>query len=478
MSEGPAAVATAFLAAVLLIHPAAASAATANPHEFMADQTRCQDCHTDSPVRPGGFFVRDIGSLCGDCHSQDNRMSHPVDIRPSRMPTPALPLDADGSMTCVTCHDPHSSPYDDTPRVHVGLVENLRQALSGEGYRTYYLRAPSINGRLCLSCHEKEDFSKDLLKPKADAEPEYAGSEVCRECHAQIHRAWKDTSHARTLQDLRANPGAASVRFTGEEAFRPEDVIFAVGTHYTQRFVVDRGGELMVAKGIWQIEDGRWGRSYWKEQPWREFCAGCHLTGYDPFRGTLTEAGVGCEMCHGPGARHTRTGNSNDIVNPARLGQDARDVICASCHTHGHDRTGMFRYPVGYTPGEDLSSFFHGLNARAGQGAETFRGDGTIEDRLRSFRYWADNFFRHNRFTCKLCRNFVAEPDPAAGETAAAPAHHCLGCHDPSSLKGKDHEFKTGAETGCSECHKPMVARDGRPSIHDHKFFFTPSASR
>jgi len=244
-----------------------------------------------------------------------------------------------------------------------------------------------------------------------------------------------------------------------------------IGVHWTQRYVVDRDGELKVASGVWSLGESAWVRSFSRDQTWREYCAGCHLTGYDPYSGAYVEKGVGCEMCHGPGGSHVRSGKGGDIVNPAHIELRLAGSICASCHTNGHDRTGQFRFPVGYLPGQELDPYYRGLLPHVGQEEDTFRGDGTLEDRLRSFAFWLGQLYRPGRITCKLCTSLHAVPggEEPVNEEDLTPAQYCLSCHHRLH-EDPEHRLSSGKDLDCRSCHIPLKDRLGRPSIHDHKY--------
>ncbi len=71
-------------------------------------------------------------------------------------------------------------------------------------------------------------------------------------------------------------------------------------------------------------------------------CYGCHTTGYGKPGGFVSVdktpelKNAGCEVCHGPGGRHIRTGSPGDIKRkPTR-----KD--CEVCHTS--ERVRAFRY--------------------------------------------------------------------------------------------------------------------------------------
>jgi hypothetical protein len=442
-----------------------------NPHAFMDDPSRCLHCHDTSPVKPGGLFIKDIVSLCRDCHSMAHRMSHPVDIRPQKGTRAELPLDQEGTITCSTCHDPHSDPSSAAPYVGRGIVERLKGMFSSAGYPTYFLRMPNTEGQLCLLCHQNEEVDEGYLDVPTSFERDYTGSKVCARCHDGIYTQWKKTTHARTLQDPRENSKAIAAVFSGKESFKPDEVEIVIGVHWTQRYVIDRGGDLKIARGVWSLGESSWTRSSWREQSWKDYCAGCHLTGYDPYEDSYVERGVGCEMCHGPGGNHVRSGKGGDIVNPASIDWRLASSICASCHTNGHDRTGQFRYPVGYLPGQDLDLYYRGLLPHVGQGEDSFKGDGTLDDRLSSFAYWLDQLFRPSRILCKQCKSLhiLLAEEEVSGEVDLTLAQYCLTCH-VEIHEDKEHKLRSGKDVDCHSCHTPLKDNLGRPSIHDHKY--------
>ncbi|MGA1795876.1 MAG: cytochrome c3 family protein [bacterium] len=152
-------------------------------HAFMYDADRCQDCHIGEPIF--GItdyrdlrFREDVVSLCRACHSEESLgSSHPVDIAPSEaVEIPEdLHLDANNTITCATCHQPHGEAYmrlrdDDT-------VSQMTES-RGSIYPSFYLRRSNIQNALCFACH------KVCLNG-----PHILSSNPCDACHMPHHAA-------------------------------------------------------------------------------------------------------------------------------------------------------------------------------------------------------------------------------------------------------------------------------------------------
>ncbi len=65
-------------------------------------------------------------------------------------------------------------------------------------------------------------------------------------------------------------------------------------------------------------------------------CFECHSTGPVSFgedgRAHLTEAGVHCEACHGPGSDHVRDPGKHPLSNPGKLSALGINEFCGKCH--------------------------------------------------------------------------------------------------------------------------------------------------
>lgn len=479
MRRGPAAALAAFLAAAVA-GAAGPGGAADDPHAFLAAVGECLRCHVDVP-RKGGApgaarLQKDVVSLCLDCHREkDLSTLHPVDIRPGAPVPEDLPLDDHGTITCATCHDPHG-PYEaDEPHVAQALSRRVLSLLTGrKKHRTFYLRRPNDKGQLCLGCHDRAQLATEAFHVReASLLDQYAGSQACKGCHPEVYREWVKTPHARMTRDAKADPGAVAGDFGPGAPFPRDEVRYVLGSHWTQRYVVEKGGRLMVKAPIWSLVLQQWDTTYWIDKPWTQYCQGCHTTGFE-MRGEprFAELGVGCEACHGPGKAHAQGGAPASIVNPARLDPERRLMVCQSCHTTGHDRTGQYRYPLGYLPGKDLTRYFRGLLPKPGQDNTTFAGDESYEDRHRQWLFWVDSFLDARGVTCDVCKNFRSQLSPTAKPKMSV-SEYCLTCHRKDWPQNELHTGHLERAVHCQNCHVPGVNRSGTGhSIHDHKFLF------
>jgi len=445
----------------------------------MKDRSRCVECHLESVPAAGRpyatlNFRKDIVTLCMSCHPM--RVSHPVDIAPGKGRGKDLPLDTDGTMTCVTCHNPHSSPYSDLQHAGRSLFEKIRDTafpyLPGR-FRTYFLRIPSPSGQICESCHALQTLVARKTDVTAVDPSRYSGAEACGGCHPLEYRQWKRTPHARMLRSPRKDPSAVIARFADSPPFPSSEIAYVLGSRNVQRFISRKGDSLVVRTPIWLIRGKQWNLSYWREMDWMKSCAGCHTTGLNPFLGRYVAEGIACEACHGPGRAHALSGRPSDIVNPGKLTESRRAMICMSCHTTGHDPTGEFRFPVGYVPGADLRKYYSGLTPKPGQDDKSFKGDGTFADRQAQYLFWRSRMLIVEGETCDLCKNFRAagmEMKNGGPRTMTA-REFCLSCHDGTVQPVPRGHEEINAERGhCLACHPQDRSSAGDLSIHDHKY--------
>ncbi len=145
-------------------------------HDFRG---KCLGCHIKipSPGERRPTLRKDVTVLCGKCHNQEDGLTHPVDVRPTRDIPGYLPLDWRGMVTCVTCHRAHKTGFGSAHLrtrargqgfcvlCHSGLDENMHSvsgvsAHMGSVVKIAYGRGNRGAVRLdevsikCMSCHD------------------------------------------------------------------------------------------------------------------------------------------------------------------------------------------------------------------------------------------------------------------------------------------------------------------------------------
>lgn len=96
----------------------------------------CNNCHAvehEADAVQNKQLLASQEVLCGVCHKNLKRLSHPFGFIPTRALPTEFPLDAKGKMTCSTCHSIHGS--------QPGLRRGMRQGKD-----------------MCQACHSIEYF--------------------------------------------------------------------------------------------------------------------------------------------------------------------------------------------------------------------------------------------------------------------------------------------------------------------------------
>ncbi len=107
-------------------------------HNFIG-KVGCFECHERLPLDKAALVLRpNIEDVCAKCHNLEKRLSHPVGKVPKTLVPLDMPLDKEGQISCVTCHD-----------VHMPAINKLT------GKKTYYLRRMSKGKKFCYACHAK-----------------------------------------------------------------------------------------------------------------------------------------------------------------------------------------------------------------------------------------------------------------------------------------------------------------------------------
>ena len=104
--------------------------------DYHPQNTDCNNCHLSQVVTTENAhqLVDSQERLCGNCHTNAIKVSHPTGFVPARSLPASYPVDWKGDVTCSTCHQVHGKEH--------GLLRGNR---SGRQF--------------CLGCHAESFFT-------------------------------------------------------------------------------------------------------------------------------------------------------------------------------------------------------------------------------------------------------------------------------------------------------------------------------
>ncbi|MGB0579429.1 MAG: multiheme c-type cytochrome [Limisphaerales bacterium] len=309
-------------------------------------------------------------------------------------------------------------------------------------------------------------------------------------------------------------------------------VSLLTGSHHMQGYWVPQGkGRTMSLAPIMYLkEDQRWisrssafleppGRRHlFEDASWNRICIQCHATdGHTSsaagggLESTVTEFGISCEACHGPGERHVRLRRAaadsgaqvadDPIVNPRTLGHERSSQVCGACH--GRTWLKDASKPRLYKPGGDLLVNRHllgdepevkaainehlknhsmpdGVTNAAGLLKTFFWSDGLA--RVSSSEYngmVASPCYQRGEMSCFSChRLHQAKSDHRTPEVWADDQlrhdrlgdHSCTQCHQEPKYSTREHTHHPVGSPGssCLNCHQPHTSYGLMKAIRSH----------
>ncbi|MBB3166184.1 putative CXXCH cytochrome family protein [Rhizobium laguerreae] len=340
---------------------------------------------------------------------------------------------------------------------------------------------------------------------------------TCASCHADQAAAFSKSHHAKAMalaDDETVRGDFDNSRFEHDgvvTTFTRRDGRFFVNTEdadggegefevkYTfayeplQQYLVEIGGGRLQALDIaWDTARRQWfwlgdgtpakpGSTYHWTGPfyrWNRTCIDCHST--DPqakfqpqtneYKSTYVATSIGCQSCHGPGAKHVasaRSGNaSSSMPNTSLPKVDAG--ICFACHAR---RT---RLLDGYQPGKPFLDYFSPALLRP----DLYFPDGQILDEVFEYGSFQQSKMARAGVTCLDCHRPHDAGLKAEGNAL------CTQCHaetrperftdqDPSGLFDTPaHTPHQAGSTGaqCVNCHMPERTYMKVDPRRDHSF--------
>lgn len=388
------------------------------------------------------------------------------------------------------------------------------------------------------------DAELDTPLPERARASGYASSDACRACHPGEHASWHRSFH-RTMTQV-ATPAAVRAPFAGQvlsergrhfqlarrgDAFYVREVadpapreldeaffagarrvVMTTGSHHMQAYWYEsRDGQLEQVQFVYLLRDARWlaNSDSFLEPPaaddapltrytWSSSCVTCHSTGgpWDARQGhadatpeaRVTELGIACEACHGPGEAHVEVNRSParryaqrgdeagdpSIVNPARLDPARSASVCGRCHSVHPDGQGERVHE--FRPGARLDEYLS-FDAMF-RVVDEARGVADLDwlppderDTVGSF--WTDGSVRvagrehsgmirsgchlDGGMDCTSCHSMHdADPDRQVSGERDADAM-CTGCHAEhgAALEAHTHHAAASAGSRCVSCHMP-----------------------
>lgn len=385
--------------------------------------------------------------------------------------------------------------------------------------------APPVASATAASAPEPADAGEALPDRR-----QYAGEESCLDCHEDEVDALSHDWHGRALAKASArtvvgnfhrqhyrddSSEAWMTTAQGRFSMRTEGRDGGLGT-FPVDYVI--GGKRM-QDSVTVFPDGRWqilpiyfhvtGGGAWtnyneakqgKVTPdhpffWTNFrrtanreCLDCHATGVDvryqpaTHRWTtkMVTLGIGCESCHGPGARHAETQLPEDIVRPSRLDPAGQNAVCGQCHGPRNPLFPILDLAHHFHPGDRYLDFYQPLEWVQGrERSGDFFADG--RPKSSSFELQAllqSRCAREGKATCLSCHTAPHRPHRADEMKVTIRPHgprgtvdqvSCQGCHPAQFAQGQRHTHHRSAEANrCTSCHMPKVVSAVFDTFPDH----------
>ncbi|MBV8545606.1 MAG: ammonia-forming cytochrome c nitrite reductase subunit c552 [Acidobacteria bacterium] len=377
---------------------------------------------------------------------------------------------------------------------------------------------------VALACHRETPHAAKKATSEVDFESlpsrnAYAGSASCKECHESAFERWSHDWHARALTPANAKNVAGDFgnhHFRGESSeawMSRKGEAFVMRTRNREGQLADYpvswviGGKRM-QDSVAVMPDGRWqvlpvyfhvtGGGAWvdyneakqghvtPDHPyfWTNFrrtankeCLECHATGVDvrydraahTWSTELTDAGVGCEACHGPGARHAETKEKRDIVRPDRIDKELALSICAHCHGPHDPLFPLLDAKDQFRPGERYDERYQPLVVTDGteRSGEYFADGRPSSSTFETQALLQSRCYRIGGATCLTCH--TSPHAEAHGANELKPGERdasCRTCHAAIAAQAAAHTRHKNAT--CLDCHMPNILTGVLDTFADH----------
>lgn len=314
-------------------------------------------------------------------------------------------------------------------------------------------------------------------------------------------------------------------------------ILMTTGSHHVQFYWMASG----IARGMeqlplaWLIHEGRWTprNATFLTPPglpedknigrWNEICIRCHSTGGRPeivgnkeSYSEVSEFGISCEACHGPGRAHveyyqaparrysTHLGDSGEatVKNPENLLHPQDSQVCAQCHSLNMEKTAEVRRQwlkkgFSFKPGDDLLATRLIPQLSDPEAAKIYT---EIDPDVDEHYFWPDGMIRvtgreyngliespcykdgngHSRMSCFSCHSLhrtendnrpVKEWANDQLKAGMDGNQACLQCHEKfgEDLAGHTHHAIGSSGSLCYNCHMPHTSYGLLGAIRAHQ---------
>ncbi|MDG1479518.1 MAG: HEAT repeat domain-containing protein [Myxococcota bacterium] len=322
---------------------------------------------------------------------------------------------------------------------------------------------------LLIAC--KGEPSPPLPPPPLE-QPTLVGSQACLGCHTEQASGWEGSHHALAQRPLGPDERAALLARPDVRADGGDLLLGAEGQRITgalgvdpmwQPLVAAPGGRTQVFDEAWDVDaeewfsvfadvraPGDWGHWTGRGMTWNTMCGECHSTGFDKrydsvsdtYTTTVSEEGVGCEACHGPGSLHA--------ADRTVLLRRPEMTDCAACHSR--------RSTLSDEPGEDFLDQY-ALQTLAEPGL--YYPDGQILDEVFEYASFRSSVMHREGVGCQDCH------DAHSGRLVREGDALCLSCHETHE-DFQRHDRHPDGVTACVDCHMPETTYMQRHPRRDH----------
>ncbi|HEY3855614.1 MAG TPA: multiheme c-type cytochrome [Verrucomicrobiae bacterium] len=392
--------------------------------------------------------------------------------------------------------------------------------------------------------------------PKLGGPPGYVSSAACKECHVQQYDSWWRSYHRQMTQVVspatvkadfnNVTMDSGPARFTLRQSpnhywvdiqslaeveaaqqtngLPPEPLQLPVemmtGSHYFEVFWTPTGhGNHQIGFPLtWLVAEKHWAprNDVFIRAPdlapnpeqWNKICIRCHTTGARPMRDEenklydshVTELGIACEACHGPGESHVaierkrkRDGKTSqeaaaNIVQPAHLDHVRSSQVCGYCHsmkmfeaTADWNKNGF-----AYRPGDDLEKttpliraadfvkqpgITNYMTTHSEDVAGFFWPDGMVRVAGREFNGLTESkCYQKGELACVNCHSMhKSDPDKQIKEGMNGNGA-CFTCHSQyqKNIAAHTHHGADSSGSLCYNCHMPYTSYGLLRAVRSH----------